>query len=224
VSLPKRVARWNKVSVNRVARHVAPWLPGLALVVHHGRRSGRTYQTPVNVFGTCDGFIVALTYGPDSDWVRNVQAAGGCELRTRGRVLRVDSPRVYHDEARPGIRPVERQALRLMGVADFLSLKTVPAGDDGVRRHERPRLQQRGLAGVVDEQAVVAQPQAGGQAVLLETAVVHEVADREAAGDRGEVRDQTAVTAPPQALRAHDRQLPCPRLVQDGRDRRAELR
>jgi hypothetical protein len=43
--------------------------------------------------------------------------------RARGGVFRVDSPRVYRDEARRGIRPVERQVLRLLGVADFLSLK-----------------------------------------------------------------------------------------------------
>jgi deazaflavin-dependent oxidoreductase (nitroreductase family) len=127
VPIPKRVARWNKFGLNRVVRYVAPWPPGLALVVHRGRRSGRTYQTPVMVFGTADGFIVALTYGPDSDWVRNVQAAGGCELRTRGRVLRVDSPRVYHDKTGRGIRPVERRVLRLIGVADFMSVKTVTA-------------------------------------------------------------------------------------------------
>lgn len=123
--IPKRVARWNKVGINRVVRRVAPRTPGLAVVVHRGRRSGREYQTPVNVFRTRDGFIIALTYGPDTDWVKNIQAAGGCELRTRGRVLRATEPRVYRDETRKGIRPVERQALRLIGVADFLSLKTV---------------------------------------------------------------------------------------------------
>lgn len=123
--IPKRVARWNKVGVNRVARHIAPRMPGLAVVVHRGRKSGREYRTPVNVFPSNDGYIIALTYGPDTDWVRNVQAAGGCELRTRGRVVRVGEPRVYHDETRQGIRPVERQVLRLIGVADFLSLTTV---------------------------------------------------------------------------------------------------
>lgn len=122
--IPRRVARWNKVGLNRITRHVAPWMPGLGLVVHRGRRSGREYQTPVNVFGADDGFVIALTYGADTDWVKNVQAAGGCELRTRGRVLRVGSPRVYHDETRHGIRPLEREMLRLLGVADFLSVKT----------------------------------------------------------------------------------------------------
>jgi deazaflavin-dependent oxidoreductase (nitroreductase family) len=99
-------------------------MPGFGLVVHRGRRSGREYQTPVNVFPADDGFVIALTYGADTDWVKNVQAAGGCELRTRGRVLRVGSPRVYHDETRHGIRPLEREMLRLLGVADFLSVKT----------------------------------------------------------------------------------------------------
>lgn len=123
--IPKRVARWNKVGINRVVKRIAPRTPGLAVVVHRGRRSGRVYQTPVNVFRTRDGFIIALTYGPDADWVKNVKAAGGCELRTRGQVLRATEPRVYRDETRRGIRPVERQALRLIGVADFLSLKTM---------------------------------------------------------------------------------------------------
>ena len=122
--IPMRVARWNKAGLNRFTRHVAPWMPGCGLVVHRGRRSGREYRTPVNVFPADDGFIIALTYGTGTDWVKNVQAAGGCELRTRGRVLRVGSPRVCHDETRHGIRPLERAMLRLLGVADFLSVKT----------------------------------------------------------------------------------------------------
>lgn len=126
VPIPLRVAQWNKVGLNRVTRHIAPWLPGLGLVVHRGRRSGRAYQTPVNVFPTDDGYLIALTYGAgNTDWVKNVQAAGGCELRTRGRVVRLEAPRVYHDETRSGIRAPHRHVLRLIGVADFLSLRTV---------------------------------------------------------------------------------------------------
>jgi deazaflavin-dependent oxidoreductase (nitroreductase family) len=125
--LPRTLARWNKVGLNRVTRHVAPWMPGFGVVAHAGRRSGRRYQTPVNVFPAADGYLLALTYGPDSDWVKNVLAAGGCELVTRGRTVRLVSPHLVHDENRRGIRPLERQVLRLIGVADFLSLKTAPA-------------------------------------------------------------------------------------------------
>ena len=125
--LPRTLARWNKVGLNRVTKRIAPWMPGLGVVAHTGRSSGRRYQTPVNVFPAGDGYLFALTYGPDSDWVKNVLAAGGCGLVTRGRTVRLVSPRLVHDENRRGIRPVERQVLRLIGVADFLSLKTAAA-------------------------------------------------------------------------------------------------
>jgi deazaflavin-dependent oxidoreductase (nitroreductase family) len=129
--IPKVVARWNKVGLNRVTRHIAPWAPGLGLVIHRGRRSGRRFETPVNVFRTEDGYVLALTYGPDTDWVRNVMAAGGCDLRTRGQTVHLGSPRLFHDENRSAIRPLERPLLRLIGVADFLSLETAP--ESGVR-------------------------------------------------------------------------------------------
>ena len=125
--IPLVVGQWNKAGLNKVTRHVAPWMPGLGLIVHRGRRSGTEYQTPVNVFPTGGGFVVALTYGPGTDWVKNVLAAGGCELRTRGRVVHLTEPCLFHDETRHHIRPLERQVLGVMGVADFLSLKTAPA-------------------------------------------------------------------------------------------------
>lgn len=125
--IPRIARRWNKVGLNRVTRHIAPWMPGFGVVIHRGRRSGRLYQTPVNVFAAEDGYVLALTYGPDTDWVKNVLAAGGCELRTRGRVIRLDSPRLFHDTTRRDIRPFERQVLRAIGVADFLSLKATTA-------------------------------------------------------------------------------------------------
>jgi deazaflavin-dependent oxidoreductase (nitroreductase family) len=124
VPLPRTLARLNKAGLNRLTRHVAPVLPGLAVVVHRGRRSGRRYETPVMVFRSEEGYIIALTYGARADWVQNVLAAGGGELRTRGRTVPVSQPRVYHDEARRGVRPPERAVLRLTHVADFLALRT----------------------------------------------------------------------------------------------------
>jgi len=129
--IPRVVGRWNKVGLNRITRHVAPWAPGTGLIVHRGRRSGRVYQTPVSVFPTADGYLFALTYGPGTDWAKNVLAAGGCELRTRGRSVQLTEPRLYHDEDRTQIRLAERQVLRLLRVSDFLALKTVTAPAPG---------------------------------------------------------------------------------------------
>lgn len=129
--VPRVVGQWNKVGLNRVTKRVAPWTPGLGVVVHRGRRSGKVYETPVNVFATADGYVLALTYGTGTDWVKNVLAAGGCELRTRGKVVQLTAPRLFHDEERRDIRPLERQMLRVLGVADFLSLTTTPADGQG---------------------------------------------------------------------------------------------
>lgn len=122
--LPKAVARFNRVGLNRVTTPIAGRLPGFGVVLHRGRRSGRSYRTPVNVFPTTDGYVIALTYSPDSDWVKNVRAAGGCLLHTRGREVTLTSPQLFHDESRRDIRLPERQLLKLLGVADFLSLTT----------------------------------------------------------------------------------------------------
>jgi hypothetical protein len=43
------------------------------------------HHTLVKPFRSPDGFVIALTYGPDRDWVRNVLAAGGCTIEWRGR-------------------------------------------------------------------------------------------------------------------------------------------
>jgi deazaflavin-dependent oxidoreductase (nitroreductase family) len=129
--IPRVVRQWNKIGLNRVVIHIAPWMPGFGVVVHRGRRSGNLYRTPVNVFTAEDGYVFALTYGPDTDWVKNVLAAGGCELRTRGRTIRLTSPRLFHDESRRHIRPLERGVLRVIAVTDFMSLKR--GGEAGER-------------------------------------------------------------------------------------------
>jgi deazaflavin-dependent oxidoreductase (nitroreductase family) len=127
--LTRIVARLNRVGLNRLTKLIFPWLPGFGVVVHRGRRSGRTYRTPVNVFRTPHGYVIALTYGRSADWVQNVTAAGGCELVTRGRRLPVIAPRVFADDHRRDIRPVERQVLRLFGVRDFLELQPRPGAE-----------------------------------------------------------------------------------------------
>lgn len=109
--LPRSVARFNRIGTNRVLRPLARWLPGFGVVTHRGRRSGRLYRTPVNVFPKRQGFLVALTYGPDSDWVRNVLAAGECTLETRGRRVHLVQLRLLHD---PSLHEVPR-FLRLVG-------------------------------------------------------------------------------------------------------------
>lgn len=122
--LPKELARFNRVVTNRVLGTVAGRVPGFGHVHHEGRRSGRAYRTPVNVFRVDDGYVIPLTYGRETDWVKNVLAAGGCELETNGQRIRLTEPRIVHDEARNGVPPIVGQLLGLVGVTDFLYLSS----------------------------------------------------------------------------------------------------
>jgi deazaflavin-dependent oxidoreductase (nitroreductase family) len=126
----RRMAAVNRRVTNRAIRPLAPRLPGFGVIVHTGRRSGRTYRTPVNVFRIPGGYVVALTYGADSEWVRNVVAAGGCELETRGRRQHLEHPEFLHDEMRSPVPPPVRPMLRLLRLADFLQLTTVQRSDN----------------------------------------------------------------------------------------------
>lgn len=97
-------------------------LPGFAIVVHTGRRSGRTYRTPVNAFRRGNGYIIALTYGSDSDWVKNVLAAGTCELTTRHRRVRLAHPRIIRDRSRSWAPVLVRQLLGITGASQYMQL------------------------------------------------------------------------------------------------------
>ena len=129
----RRMAAVNRRITNRITGPLAPHLPGFGVVVHTGRRSGRRHRTPVNVFRVPGGYVVALTYGREAQWVRNVVAAGGCELETRGRRVRLVDPEVFHDDERRAVPSAVRLPLRLLRVADFMRLTAIH-GDGGSRQ------------------------------------------------------------------------------------------
>ena len=121
--LPRALARFNLVVTNRIARRVAGRIPGFAIVTHVGRRSRRVYRTPVNLFRPDDQWVIALTYGRDSQWVRNVIAAGGCEVETRGERIRLVDPQIRRDPRRSLVPAAVRPILRLVDVTEFMILR-----------------------------------------------------------------------------------------------------
>lgn len=116
------LAVFHRVFPNRIAIRFAPRLPGFAIVTSVGRKSGRLYRTPVNVFREPEGFLIALTSGKDSGWVKNVMAAEGCQLETRGVCYEVFKPVVVHDRARRRFPIFVRVILGLINANDFLQL------------------------------------------------------------------------------------------------------
>jgi|SRR5579864_7894597 len=118
----RSVAAFNLVVTNRITSRFAGRLPGFGILTHVGRKSGRVYRTPVNVFRAPEGFIIALTYGRDSEWVRNVVSAGACQLETRGVQYQLSSPTIVHDPTRRRFPIPVRIVLRLIGTDDFMQL------------------------------------------------------------------------------------------------------
>ncbi len=121
---PRWVAAFNLRITNRLTAPFATWLPGFGVITHIGRKSARPFRTPVNVFPTPDGFLIALTYGPNSHWVQNVLAAGTAELETRRTKYHLTAPQIVHDPTRHRFPLVVRIALRIIGATDFLQVST----------------------------------------------------------------------------------------------------
>lgn len=96
MAYPRWLAKINKRLFNpaQVRKGTYP------IVTHVGRRSGKAYQTPLDAFPTDTGYVLVARYGPESDWVQNVLAAGEASLRVDGTEHPLETPRLVGlDEA-----------------------------------------------------------------------------------------------------------------------------
>jgi deazaflavin-dependent oxidoreductase (nitroreductase family) len=118
------VAAFNLAVTNRITSRFAARLPGFGILTHIGRKSGKVYRTPVNVFPVPDGFLIALTYGRESEWVNNVVAAGACQLQTRRALYQLSAPTIVHDPTRRRFPLFVRTVLGLIGANDVMQLST----------------------------------------------------------------------------------------------------
>ncbi len=94
-SVRDAVRTFNKHVLNPPMLHLAGhkhWYAGV--VRHTGRRSGKSYATPVVVDRVTDGFILPLPYGTGVDWLRNVLAAGKATVTVGGQTYDVIEPEV----------------------------------------------------------------------------------------------------------------------------------
>jgi deazaflavin-dependent oxidoreductase (nitroreductase family) len=97
-----------------------------SVVRHVGRRSGHEYETPVVAVPTPDGFAIALPYGPNTDWLKNVLALGSATLVTEGAEHKVEQPLVVPvAEVDEFFRPKEQRLHRQFSVATALRVRAV---------------------------------------------------------------------------------------------------
>jgi deazaflavin-dependent oxidoreductase (nitroreductase family) len=108
---------------NPLFRRVAAWLPGFAILEYVGRKSGRRYRIPVKVFRHGPERVISLMYGSDTEWVKNVVAAGGANLRIRRRTTRLTDPKVVVDPSRRLLPLYVRPFMGLLRVTEFMTMR-----------------------------------------------------------------------------------------------------
>jgi deazaflavin-dependent oxidoreductase (nitroreductase family) len=122
----RRHPRFGSAWVNRV---VDPWLVRngviegsrgeIGLLEHVGRTTGTVRVTPIHPVPTADGFRIIAPVGVESQWAKNVIAAGHCRLQVGSVVHELDEPRLVMPSEVEGL---PRPATRVM---DWLGFRYV---------------------------------------------------------------------------------------------------
>ena len=100
-----------------------------SLVRHIGRKSGRTFETPVILADASDGLVAELTYGDQVNWYRNIVRGGG-EVVHRGRTYRILSVEpVPTSEGLAAFGGFRSRILRLLRRHEFRLIRVEPLSD-----------------------------------------------------------------------------------------------
>jgi deazaflavin-dependent oxidoreductase (nitroreductase family) len=115
-----------KKTLNRLTARMARGGHGpFSLIRHVGRRSGRTYETPVILAEVPQGFVAELTYGDNVDWYRNIVATGGCTVIHHGTqylITRIEP--CSAEQGRNAYPTPFRQVLKAASRKEFRLLRT----------------------------------------------------------------------------------------------------
>jgi deazaflavin-dependent oxidoreductase (nitroreductase family) len=78
---------------NPVIAPIAKYLPGMSVISHRGRKSGKVYETVVSAYRKDNTLAILLAHGK-TNWVKNILAAGEADIRVGRRNLHLVNPRV----------------------------------------------------------------------------------------------------------------------------------
>jgi deazaflavin-dependent oxidoreductase (nitroreductase family) len=128
MAFPRRMAALPRL-LNPVALPLTRRVPPLAVLHHRGRRSGRSYETPVQAYSTCDGWLVGLAYDHNAPFALNLLAANGGEMTRAGRRYRISQPRRVGREALKTLPALAALQMRMVGIDEFLQFDAAPIED-----------------------------------------------------------------------------------------------
>jgi deazaflavin-dependent oxidoreductase (nitroreductase family) len=121
--LRQRVTR----GINPFVLRVAHLLPFYCVIEHCGRKSGRSYRTPLAVIPVKGGFLLPLAWGHEPQWFQNLVHAGGATLEWRGVPYAIEQPvPTSWEEASASLNAVQRTFAPVFGVKSFVRVAATP--------------------------------------------------------------------------------------------------
>ena len=113
---------WGKVN-KRVFNPITIRRGKSPTLTHVGRKSGKEFITPLDAYEAEGGYMFMLVYGPKSDWVRNILAAGTATLRKDGKTYELRNPRVVDKDTAAGLLEEELKAPGFIEIDEFLHME-----------------------------------------------------------------------------------------------------
>ena len=127
----RRVIRFAARFLNPLTLLVAgrSWMPIVGVLQHQGRRSGRTYSTPLGMRSRDHFFYMPLTFSDKAAWFLNIKAAGWARVVYKGRRSTLVDPQVVdYATAAPAFPRYELLQFRLVGISEYLRMREAPSG------------------------------------------------------------------------------------------------
>jgi deazaflavin-dependent oxidoreductase (nitroreductase family) len=124
VKIPSFIRYFNKYALNHLTGLIArAGIGPFCIIEHTGRKSGKQYQTTIQAYPLPNGFMIALTYGPEIDWYRNVRAANGCKLYYHRKTYTLKNPQAMDAKTALPLFPYpEKAILGFIGIQDYVKL------------------------------------------------------------------------------------------------------
>lgn len=131
------IRQFNKYVLNPAMLSVAGRRHWYAAALRHtGRRTGRSYTTPVVAERTPGGVIIPLPYGTEVDWLRNARAAGRATVTVRGECFDIVDPHVIDAAtASTQLSARRRRAFQRFGIDHFAAFTAATRSDEDNHEH-----------------------------------------------------------------------------------------
>ena len=120
MKFPPWLEKFQIKYINPVAVPIARVVPGITIIKHRGRSSGKAFETPVSAYRKGHTVAIMLAHGK-TNWVKNILAAGEAEIRLGGRDVHLTNPRIVEAGTHDPSLPLMARLAARRGVGVFVA-------------------------------------------------------------------------------------------------------